>query len=201
MPDVRLDTKLSEMNRILQGLLFCIFFSFLSPLLLAQKNEGGIAGKYKEPTINRRLFSEGLNMLDSERDEYATNITAYAVMCIRDKKRNQATFDLARKLIGLALHLSPRNKKSLIVNRQLAKGIIPNPVVSDYTPDVFSKILLARGQLLEKQKGPTNALVARYFIELASLIDPRNEDAIYESEIRRIDHGDLSWKKITDAKK
>ena len=78
--------------------------------------------------------------------------------------------------------------------------MIPRKVIADYDSDVFAKLLLTRGQLLEKQDGVTNNFLARYLIALAADIDPRNEDAIYEAEIRRIDHGDISWQMLTDPK-
>jgi len=61
-------------------------------------------------------------------------------------------------------------------------------------------LLLARGQLLEKNEQEINQTLARYFIALSAVIDPRNEDAVYESELRRIDHGNLAWKLFTDEK-
>lgn len=138
-------------------------------------------------------------MVNNERDEYATNLTSLAVKSIISSKGTQESLDAGRKLLGLALHLSPRNRKAVVVNKQLSKGVMPDSVVADYNADVFSKLLLARGQLLEKQEGKANSILARYFIAIAATIDPRNEDAIYESEMRRIDQGDLSWAPMTDA--
>jgi len=78
---------------------------------------------------------------------------------------------------------------------------MPAKVIADYDSGVFATLLLTRGQLLEKQEGETNSLLARYLIVLSATIDPRNEDAVYEAEIRRIDQGDISWQTLTDAKK
>ena len=190
------------MKRILQGLLLIILIATTAPFVLAKgpRVEGGLQGEYKPPTINRRLFGDDLSMVNNERDEYATNLAAIAVQMIQSKKGSQASLDRSRQFLGLALHLSPRNRKSVVVNRLLTDGLMPDKVVADYEPEVFAKLLLARGQLLEKQKGEANSLLSRYFIALAAIIDPRNEDAIYESEMRRIDHGELSWVAMTDAK-
>ena len=189
------------MNRILQGLLLFILMISTSHSLLAKAGMTELKGNYKPPTINRGYFRDDLSMVGNERDEYATNLAAYAVKMIEKNKGSQSSLDLARQLLGLALHLSPRNRKSIVVNRQLKDGLMPHKVVADYESDVFAKLLLARGQLLEKQDGKSNALLSRYFIALAAIIDPRNEDAIYESEMRRIDYGDLSWSTMTDGKK
>ncbi len=183
------------MNRIMQGLLLSVLMVLTVLPVLAK---GELQGDYKSPMINRRLFGDELSMVNNERDEYATNLTAFAVKTVQQQKGSQASLDKARNLLGLALHLSPRNRKSVVVSKQLAEGVMPESVAADYGSEVFAKLLLARGQLLEKQKGESNALLARYFIALSAAMDPRNEDAVYESEIQRIDHGELSWAVMTD---
>ncbi len=190
---------MTEMNRTLQGLLSCAIFATIAIPVLAATPE--LKGKYQEPKINQRLFGQDLSMVNNERDEYASNLAAYAVKIIQTSKGEQESLDVARQVMGLALHLSPRNKKCLVANAQLKRGIMPAKVIADYDSDVFASLLLTRGQLLEKQDGGTNILLARYLIALSANIDPRNEDAIYEAEIRRIDHGEISWKALTDAKK
>jgi len=183
------------MNRIMQGLLLSVL---LVLTVLPALAEGELQGDYKSPTINRRLLGDELSMVNNERNEYATNLTAFAVKTVQQQKGSQVSLDKARNLLGLALHLSPRNRKSVVVNKQLTEGVMPESVAADYSSEVFAKLLLARGQLLEKQKGESNALLARYFIALSAAMDPRNEDAVYESEIQRIDHGELSWAVMTD---
>ncbi|MFK7909526.1 MAG: hypothetical protein AB8F34_02885 [Akkermansiaceae bacterium] len=167
---------------------------------VVQSAPSELKGDYKKPTINQRLFGADLSMVGTERDEYASNLAAYAVKNLRDRNGDQDSLDLTRQILGLALHLSPRNKKSLVANAQLSRGIMPEPIAGDYNPEVFARLLLTRGKLLEKRDGASNAMLARYLIALSATIDPRNEDAVYESEIRRIDHGELSWKKMTDSK-
>ncbi|NWK54332.1 hypothetical protein HW115_01825 [Verrucomicrobiaceae bacterium N1E253] len=185
------------MNRLWQGLLLlALVLGFAAEL--EAKDE--LQGEYKAPTINRRLFGESLSMVNNERDEYASNLAAIAVLHVNENKGSQKSLDYARQLLGLALHLSPRNRKSVVANRQLQASMMPKKVAADYDPEVFARLLLARGQLLEKQEGKANAQLSRYFVALAAMIDPRNEDAIYESEMHRIDHGDLTWSDITDAK-
>ena len=188
------------MNRILQGLLLFTLFTLCSDKSLGQEIVASFQGKYKKPTINQRLFGDELSMVNTERDEYASNLAAYAVKIVLEKKANQSSLDLARELLGLGLHLSPRNKKCLVANAQLARSVFPERLAADYESEVFARLLLARGQLLEKNELEINRTLARYFIDLAATIDPRNEDAIYESELRRIDEGDLSWNLLTNGK-
>lgn len=159
-----------------------------------------LKGNYSEPKINKRLFGDDLAMVNNERDEYATNLAAYAVKIIQDSQGDQNALDTARQVLGLALHLSPRNKKCVVINAQLKRGLMPGKVIADYDPDVFARLLLTRGQLLEKHDAEINTLLARYLIALSSTIDPRNEDAVYEAELRRIDYGEVRWEKLTDAK-
>jgi hypothetical protein len=192
------------MNRILQGLLLSLLVVSTILPAMAQKTRGSkpnseLQGNYKEPVINRQLFADDLSMVNNEREDYATNLTAYAVQVVKLNKGSQASLDSARQLLGLALHLSPRNKPSVIANRNLKDGILPKDVPADYATKVFANLLFARGQLLEKQKGKSNAILSRYFIALAVVMDPRNEDAVYEAEMHRIDHGELSWAMMTDA--
>lgn len=195
MLDLFLGKTIAAMNRIMQGLLLSVL---LVLTVLPALAEGELQGDYKSPTINRRLLGDELSMVNNERNEYATNLTAFAVKTVQQQKGSQVSLDKARNLLGLALHLSPRNRKSVVVNKQLTEGVMPESVAADYSSEVFAKLLLARGQLLEKQKGESNALLARYFIALSAAMDPRNEDAVYESEIQRIDHGELSWAVMTD---
>ena len=58
-------------------------------------------------------------------------------------------------------------------------------------------MLLARGQSLEKQTSADNQSLGRVFIELAAQIDPKNEDAVYASEVNRLDHGPVDWNAVT----
>lgn len=151
------------------------------------------------PKVVKSMFSQDLGMLDSEREEYATNLASYAANQVAAAKANPKSLETARRFLGLALHLSPRNKKALVVGFQLSKGIVPEVAEGNYTPQAFARLLLTRGQLLEKQGGVENKRLARLFIQLAAELDPRNEDAVYASEVHRLDQGDVDWSAITDA--
>lgn len=194
--------RMTEMNRISQGIrmVFLIMAVATGIMGVAAGAQSELKGKYLEPKINKRLFGDDLSMVNNERDEYATNLAAYAVKTVQASSGDQESLESARKVLGLALHLSPRNKKCVVINAQLKRGIMPEKVIADYDSDVFARLLLTRGKLLEKQKAEINSTLARYLIALSATIDPRNEDAIYEAEIRRIDHGELKWSKLTDAK-
>jgi hypothetical protein len=150
--------------------------------------------------ITRGMFTRDLGMLDSERDEYATNLSDHAISRIAAAKASPAALADARRMLALALHLSPRNKRALVAGFQLGKGVLPEAADGAYSPQAFARLLHARAVLLEKQDGDENRLLARMFIELAAGMDPKNEDAVYASEVQRLDHGEIDWSVVTDPK-
>jgi len=154
---------------------------------------------WNPPKVAQSMFTPDLGMLNSEREEYATNLAALAANQIVAAKASSQSLAEARRLLGLALHLSPRNKRAIVVNFQLTKGLLPEVTASAYSPQVFARLLLSRGQLLEKQGGDENNRLAQMFVKLAAEMDSTNEDAVYASEVQRLDHGTLDWSAITDA--
>ena len=150
------------------------------------------------PPVQVSSFSNDLGLLDSEREEYATNLATIGSNLVVEAKASPPSLAAARRMIGLALQLSPRNKKAVVVSFQLAKGMLPTVADSNYSPQVFARLLVTRGQLLDKQGGDENKRLARLFMQLAAELDPKNEDAVYLSEVQRLDHGVIDWKTITD---
>lgn len=146
------------------------------------------------------VFTPDLGMMDSERDDYATHLANHTANRIAESKASPAALAEGRRLLGLALHLSPRNRRAVVLNFQLSKGILPERVAADYSPPVFARLLFTRGQLLEEQGGDENSLLARFFVQIAAEIDPKNEDAVYASEVHRLDHGEPDWGRLFDAK-
>lgn len=151
------------------------------------------------PKVEKGAFSQELGMLDSEREEYATNLATLASNQVAAAKASPASLTDARRMLALALQLSPRNKRALVVNFQLSKGVLPEKTESNYSPQVFARLILSRGQLLAKQGGAENLKLARYFTQLAAEMDPKNEDAVYASEVQRLDHGAIDWTAVTDG--
>ncbi|MGC4017118.1 MAG: hypothetical protein QM755_21790 [Luteolibacter sp.] len=152
------------------------------------------------PKVGQGMFTNDLGMLDSEREDYATNLASYATNRVIQAKASPASLEEARRLLAVALHLSPRNRKALVTTFQLGKGVMPEAATGDYSPQVLARLLITRGQLLQKQGGTENTQLARIFIELAAGMDPKNEDAVYASETQRLDHGAIDWSAVTDYK-
>lgn len=185
-----------------QTTILAIFVLFSSIPMRAQDEQTGDK-KFKWEPLNIRFsqFSPNLVMLNSERNEYAGNLATYAANEISKNGASIESLTRARRILGLALQLSPRNKQAIVTQFQLGKGIVPEKADTDYSPLVLARLLLTRGQLLLQQPEGENTLLARYLISLAAEIDPRNEDAVYASELIRIDHGTPDWKALTDPKK
>jgi len=150
--------------------------------------------------IRTSVFSRDVGMLDSERDEYATNLANYAARRVIQAKASPASLADSRRMLALALHLSPRNRRAVVVNFQLGQGLLPDPGEGDFSPQVFARLIITRSQILERQGGFENAMLARVFTQLAAELDPRNEDAVYLSEVQRLDHGSVDWSVLTDPK-
>jgi hypothetical protein len=154
---------------------------------------------YKAPVVGPGLFSDELGMMDKEREEYALNIANYVGNRIAESKGSAESLAQGRRLIALSLHLSPRNRKAVVMNFQLEKGILPQIVDGDYSAEVLARLLLTRGQLLLKQANEQDQLLGRCFVEVAAEMDPRNEDAVYASELLRLDNKKISWQLLTDV--
>ena len=159
--------------------------------------EGGKPFAWSLVKVQVSAFSRDLGMLDAERDEYATNLANCAAYGITQSKATQAALDRGQRLFALALNLSPRNRRAIVLNFQLAKGMLPEEAKGDYSTPVIARLLLARGQILAKTESQENRLLARMFFQLAAELDPKNEDAVYASEVDRLDHGTVDWTFLT----
>jgi len=166
-----------------------------SPLTAAEVSKF----QWTPPKTGAGLFSERLGMLEREREEYADSLAAYASGRVAAASASAASLTEARRLVALALHLSPRNRKALVLSFQLSRGVLPDPAPGDYRPDVLAGLLFTRGQLLRQQGGEENLLLARIFTELSAEMNPKNDDAVYASELQRLDHGPVDWSALTDA--
>ena len=173
-----------------------IVLSLCWPPLVAQEAKF----EWTPPKTGAGLFSEQLGMLEREREEYADSLAAYASNRVAAASASAASLTEARRLLALALHLAPRNRKALVLGFQLSRGVLPVATPGDYRPDVLAGLLFTRAQLLKQQGGGENQLLARIFTELSAEMDPKNDDAVYASELQRLDQGPVDWSSLTDAK-
>lgn len=171
---------------------------------LARADEGDEQGdgsrfEWKEPRIGSGVFSDDLGLLEREREEYANSFAEYAVNRVARDGASSESLAQARRFLALSMHLSPRNRRALVANYQLSRGILPTPVDNAYSDEVLSQLMFTRAQLLRDRGDAENKLLARIFIEVAAELDPKNEDAVYASEIQRLDHGRVDWTALTDV--
>jgi hypothetical protein len=144
-------------------------------------------------------FSRELGMLDSEREEYANHLAALGANLIVRGKGSADAITQGRRMLGLALQLSPRNKAALVTCFQLSRGLLPEPGDPGLSNAAFARLLQARGKLLGESERDEDRVVGRYFISLAAELDPKNHDAVYASEIMRLDLGEVDWRMVTDV--
>ncbi len=173
--------------------------ALLLPAVLPGQEAAG-RFQWKEPRTGAGIFTDELGMLDREREEYADNLAGYASNRVAEAKASPASLADARRMVALALHLSPRNRKALVLNFQLSRGVLPEPRPGDYKPDVLAALLYTRSELLKKQGGAENALLSRIFTELAAEMDPKNDDAVYAAELQRLDKANVNWTALTDVR-
>jgi hypothetical protein len=185
------------MKRIWQVM---ILVGLLGLATSALRAEEAPAFKWEPLKIQNSLFSPDIGLLNAERDEYASHLTECAVVTVHQGKASAQALAAARRMLALALHLSPRNRRAIVANFQLAKGLLPAVSKGDFTPPSMARLLTTRGQILAKSEDPENQLLARMFRALAAELDPQNEDAIYASEVDALDHGPIDWSVLTNPR-
>lgn len=157
--------------------------------------------EWKKPEIGRGLFTDEVGMLPQERELFATSLAGYAVNRLVKEGATKEALARARQILALAMHLAPRNRLSLVANYQLSRGYLPQPVEQSYRDEVLAGLIFTRAQALRERDDAESRMLAKIFIELAAEINPKNEDAVYASEIQRLDFGGIDWSAITDEKK
>lgn len=150
-------------------------------------------------------------MLPSEGSLLADELAAHvsARLGARVIAGDAGAVDQARRMVALAFALDPRNRRVVVVDHQLARGLPPRQRDPAYATDVFVQLLVERARRLEKatagEAGPSggagmNIALSGLFLALAVELDPRNEDAVYAWEIHRLDHGEPDWRLVTGGK-
>ncbi len=156
---------------------------------------------YKAPAVSDPLFAgDDVALLETEREKLASNIAGFVSNSLSPRPHAREV-ENGRRFLALALHLHPRDRNALVANAQLTRGLIPKKVEVDYQPAVLAKLLLERARTLLAKSSSLDQALGGYFLYVAMESDPDNEDAVYEYEIYRIDHGEVDWGLLTDGKK
>ena len=157
-------------------------------LCLASEVSLCVEAKYIEPDVKEARFDTGgVNLLKVDRDKLASSVAAYVVNSIKEGA-DAAAMETARRLLGFALHLNPRNRDAVIANFQFKKGLPRKKIEPEYSP-----VTLARATFLIKNGGDLNVVLAGYMLSVAVQVDSTNETAIYELEMYRKDNGEVDW--------
>ena len=162
-------------------------------------SEGRAANEYRDAKPDRPVFDDDeLGLMIIEREKLATELAAYVCNdlgrggAMEGEGASEGT-SLANRMLGVALQLHPRNRTALIANFRLTRGVPTDFAASDYEPKVLADYLYTRSKLLMEQGGDTNDNLAAYLLAFAVEIDPTNEDAIYDLEVRSIDEREPDW--------
>ena len=144
-------------------------------------------------------------MIEAERKQHAQNLAAFALTVVlphADAEGKLANvpaekFTLARKMVGLALHLDPRNKTGIVVNGRLKSGVVSkNAAEPTMGAAAFSTLLVGRSEELVKAGGADNLRLAGYFLDLAVALDKDSDAAVYARELFKMDGHAADWKPI-----
>ena len=162
-------------------------------LCLASEVSLCVEAKYIEPDVKEARFDTGgVNLLKVDRDKLASSVAAYVVNSIKEGA-DAAAMETARRLLGFALHLNPRNRDAVIANFQFKKGLPRKKIEPEYSPVTLAEVLQSRATFLIKNGGDLNVVLAGYMLSVAVQVDSTNETAIYELEMYRKDNGEVDW--------
>lgn len=162
------------------------------------------SASYVEPVLQPLVFKfEDLGMAEIERRQYAENLAAFALLAVAEKHADgegkltgvpQEKYDMARKLVGLALHLNPRSRPAVVANGRLKTGVVPKKSAEpSMTSGAFASLLVGRAEELRKTGGEDNLRLAGCFLDLAVALDPASDNAIYAFETFKIDGHKTNW--------
>ncbi len=162
----------------------------------------GVANEYHDSKPQGAVLDhDKLGLMGIEREKLATELAAY--VCNELGRGNapdgvdpSKRIDLANRMLAVALQLHPRNRTALIANFKLMRGLPTEFAAADYEPNVLAEYLYTRSKLLLEQGGEANDRLAAYLLAFAVEIDPTNEDAIYDLEVRSIDGKGPDWATI-----
>jgi hypothetical protein len=201
------------MNRRVSRTLWIAFAAVICGLALVSPSSGqtfppaAANARYLEPILEPPVFKfDDLGMAEIERRQYAENLAAFALLAVAEKHADdegklsgvpQEKFDMARKLVGLALHLDPRSRPAVVANGRLKTGVVPKKSAEpSMTAGSFASLLVGRAEELRKEGGEDNLRLAGCFLDLAVALDPSSDNAIYAFETFKLDGHKVNWRGI-----
>lgn len=194
--DLSLDLINGLIRMWLMVLLFqvCMVASLMMILVGRSFGEGRLKVPYEGAVIEEAMFMRGVSMLGREQDEYATRLVANAVWLIQQAEGEGDSVRKAERMIGVALHLSPKNRAAEVVVRSLEKGEIPELVKGvEYYGKVFARLLMVRAGILINGGTERDVVLGRCFLSLAMELDPGSEDLRKQLNDSVENFGVLNW--------
>ena len=181
--------------------------AFVFPVFGQTTTPAAKNARYVEPVLEPPVFKfDDLGMAEIERRQYSENLAAFALLLVAEKHADeegklagvpQEKYELARKLVGLALHLDPRSRPAIVANGRLKAGVVPKKSAEpSMTAGSFASLLVGRAEELRKEGGEDNLRLAGCFLDLAVALDPTNDDAIYAFETFKLDGHKANWSGI-----
>lgn len=140
------------------------------------------------------LNREALSMLALERETTANRLTGYVVNHLISGERPDRD-QWARRLLGLALILHPKNPRAQQTNDAMASGSALPEVGSELESDVLGRLLFHRAQGLSKGS-ESDVMTSKYLLAAAAYIAPYFEEAVFVHERQHLEEGSLNWEPI-----
>ncbi|MEZ0299228.1 MAG: hypothetical protein ACAI35_22465 [Candidatus Methylacidiphilales bacterium] len=135
---------------------------------------------YNPPDTTKILFNaESLPLSPDDRSSLATATADYVRGMNGNSGKNAET---AARFLGIALRLDPRNRNAIITNGQLRRGAATTLNDPKFSPQAFAKQLIFAIKSLKNAGDENSGKLAVYLIDMAAMVDPSNEDAVFFAE-------------------
>ena len=155
-----------------------------------------LAGSYRAPVVEPARFAgEEIALSAIDRDKLATSLAGHVANTV-EPDANVRQLTKARRLLGLALHMSPRNRAAVVTSFQFSRGHAPKKVAADYSAATLAELLQTQARSLLAKKTEADTSLAGYLLDAAVEIDIANESAVYELEIYKKDVGRVDWDRL-----
>lgn len=135
---------------------------------------------YQQPDLAAQIFNaQKLQITAEQRHAIADALAGYA----RDHSRNARERGLASRMLGIALRVEPQNRSAVVLNARLARAEFPEAPSTQ--PVNLAQQLVPMAQQCQAAKSPDDQALAGYLYAIVLSIDPKNDEAIYQSEMLR----------------
>ncbi len=142
---------------------------------------------FAKPKVPAALFThEKTALLAPECERIASFLAKHAAERFTPGilRGDRAAMREGRLLLTVSLHLAPLNAAAVHCADAWSEGRAPRLPAAGENLRVFSGFMLRAAQRQEGEPGSAREVLGRVLIRLAADLDPKNEDAIYASEMQ-----------------